>query len=64
MTNNNQKLDWSGIALLEYLLSKKTFKEEDIKRSLEKSLSIFDKINILYVKVVNFFLVPCDALDS
>lgn len=29
--------------------SKKTFKEEDIKRSLEKSLSIFDKINILYL---------------
>tara|TARA_B100001027_G_scaffold129371_1_gene89461 strand:+ start:335 stop:448 length:114 start_codon:yes stop_codon:yes gene_type:complete len=31
MINNDQKLYWSGIALLEYLISKKTFKDKFIE---------------------------------
>ena len=38
MTNNDQKLDWSGIALLEYLISKKTFKDKFIALDIGSAL--------------------------
>ena len=57
MTYKDQKLDWSGIALLEYLISKKTFKKKfkaldiggslgshtNIMRSYGLSVDIIDK---------------------
>ena len=38
MTSNEQKLDWSGIALIEYLISKKTFKDEFIALDIGSAL--------------------------
>ena len=38
MTDNDQKLDWSGIALLEYLISKKNFKDKFIALDIGSAL--------------------------